>query len=282
MSWWETPIFQLGESPVTVRSVVVLSITLLVVGVFARIARAGLMRLLRRGGTADEGRAYSIARIVEYLVFAVGVLVGLENVGVSLTALAAFGAVLSVGIGFGLQNIAQNFISGVILLIERPIAQGDVIDVGGTLGRVEEIGLRATRVLTLDGISVLVPNNRLISEDVRNLQLPSAQNRLRIAVGVAYGSDLSLVRETLSEVAAADSRVLEDPAPVVFFQSFGESSLDFELAVWLGDAWMRPRVASDLRFAIDAAFRREGIQIPFPQRDLHLVSGAFAQPAAEA
>ncbi|MCA9604572.1 MAG: mechanosensitive ion channel [Myxococcales bacterium] len=282
MSWWETPLFRLGDSPVTVLSVIILSVTVLVSAIGARALRAGLVRVLRRGGATDEGRAYSIGRIVEYLVFTGGILIGLENVGVSLTALAAVGAVLSVGIGFGLQNIAQNFISGVILLIERPVSQGDVIQVGENLGRVEEIGLRATRVLTFDGISVLVPNSRLISEDVRNLQLPTSRNRLRVGVGVAYGSDLSLVRKILGEVAGADRRVLTEPAPRVFFQSFGDSSLDFELAVWIDDAWARPIVASDLRFAIDAAFRRHGVTIPFPQRDLHLVSGLPGRASEEA
>ena len=140
--------------------------------------------------------------------------------------------------------------------------------------------MRATRIVTRDGVSVLVPNSQLVSAEVRNLHAPRRTNRLRVAVGVAYGSDTSLVRKVLLEVAASDSRILKHPEPEVFFDNFGNSSLDFELAVWLDDAELRQRVSSDVRFAIDAAFRKHGIRIPFPQRDLHLVSGFDAVRSA--
>jgi small-conductance mechanosensitive channel len=140
-------------------------------------------------------------------------------------------------------------------------------------GTVVGIEMRATRVMTRDGISVLVPNSKLISDEVSNLSAPEPTTRLRVGVGVAYGSDTKRVRDVLLEVAANDGRLLKEPAPTVFFREFGSSSLDFELCVWLDDPQVRPRVASDLRFAIDRAFRDHQITIAFPQLDLHLASG---------
>lgn len=267
-----TELFDLGETPVTPLSLIVLSVTILVTLVIARFARTALRRVLKR--RIHEGTAYAIARIAQYAIIVGGVLIGLDNVGVSITTFAALGAIVSVGIGFGLQNIAQNFISGLILLVERPIEVGDVLELAnGELAKVIEIEMRATRIRTLDGVSVLVPNSKLISEDVRNLHAPLPNNRLRVAVGVAYGSDVQLVREVLMKVAQDDVRILSEPRPVVLFQEFGDSSLNFDLAVWLDNAELRPLIASDLRFAIDQTFREHNIEIPFPQRDLHIRSG---------
>ena len=269
----ESELFHFGETSVTPLSLLIFLVTVAVTLFVARFARTIIGRVLRRKGQVNEGIAYAVGRIAQYAIIVVGVLLALENIGISVTAFAALGAILSVGIGFGLQNIAQNFISGLILLIERPIQQGDILEVaGGTVGRVTDIGMRATTIQTLDGVSILVPNSALISEEVRNFHAPHPTNRIRIAVGVAYGSDTALVRETLLAVAKADARVKESPAPDVIFQDFGDSSLDFELAVWLDNAEIRTKLASDLRFAIDAGFREAGITIPFPQRDLHLIS----------
>ena len=271
MSWWDRPLFEFGETPVTMASVLVLLVTLLVSAALARAIRLTVIRVLRGTDAGTEGRAYAAARIAEYLVFGLGCFVGLENVGVSMGALAAAGAFLSVGIGFGLQDIARNFLSGIVLLVERPVAHGDVIQVGDTLGTVEEIGLRATRITTLDGVSVIVPNSRLIGEEVQNLHGPTPDNRLRVLVGVAYGSDLRQVREVLLRVAEDHGLVLPQPAPYVFFNAFGDSSLDFELAVWIKDAARRPIVASELRFMMEAKLRANAISIPFPQRDVHVI-----------
>ncbi len=277
MDWLEhhlrTELFHFGSTAVTPLSLGGFVITVIVVMLLGRGIRVLITRLLARRTKASEGAAYAIGRIVQYVVVASGILLGLENVGVSLTALTALGAVVSVGIGFGLQNITQNFVSGVILLLERPVQKGDFVRLGGTEGSVIDIEMRATRVLTRDGISVLVPNSKLITEDVINLSAPTTTNRIRIGVGVAYGSDTQLVRRVLLEVATKDGRVRKDPKPVVYFTDFGDSSLDFELAVWLDNPEVQPQVASDLRFAIDAAFRKHDISIPFPQRDLHLISG---------
>lgn len=264
-------LFRLGQTTVTPLSVGLLVLAIIVSVVLGRIARAVVTRVL--SGPGREGVAYAIGRMAQYLVVVLGVLLGLENAGVSLGALATLGAIVSVGIGFGLQNIAQNFISGVILLIERPIQKGDWLQMGDVEGSVTEIEMRATRVVTRDGVSVLVPNSKLISDEVHNLSAPTTLNRLRISVGAAYGSDSELVRKTLLDVASANDEVVDYPAPLVYFTRFGDSSLDFVLNVWIDNPKRRPDVNSDLHFAIDAAFREAGISMPFPQRDLHLVSG---------
>jgi small-conductance mechanosensitive channel len=276
------PLFSLSGRPVTLLALFALLVTVVVSVLAGLIARRALQRLLLRRGTAEKGLAYALGRIAQYVVVVSGVLFGLDNVGLSLTTLATVGAVLTVGIGFGLQNIAQNFISGLILLLERPVQQGDFVSIGDLIGRVDEIALRATRVISRDGVAVIVPNSVLITATVINLSAGMPNYRARVKVGVAYGSDLAKVRDLLLELAAAHEEVLADPAPHVFFRAFGDSSLDFELTVWLADPQHDPYVTSDLRFAIDAAFRLRGIEIPFPQRELHFRADAAGAPGVVA
>jgi potassium-dependent mechanosensitive channel len=204
-----------------------------------------------------------------------GILLALQNLGVSITALAGLGAILAVGIGFGLQNIAQNFVSGVILLLERPVKKGDFVVVGDTRGTVRSIHARATVITTLDNVDILVPNGEFITEAVVNQTYRDRQVRVRIDVGVAYGSDTELVRQTLLRVANEQEGVVRKSDTQVFFQDFGDSALEFSLRVWLSDPLIQNRVSSELRFAIDRAFRKADIEIPFPQRDLHLKTKNF-------
>jgi small-conductance mechanosensitive channel len=207
---------------------------------------------------------------VQYAVITAIVLVGLDNFGISVASLAALGAFLSVGVGFGMQNIVQNFVSGLILLVEQPVRRGDVVKTGDVVGVVDDIAMRATRIITRDGASIIVPNSELITGRVFNLSAPTTIYRVRVSVGVAYGSDTALVRDTLRSVAKQHPRVLETRPPEIYFRDFADSALTFELCVWLDDPQAEPVVTSDLRFAIDAAFRAAGIEIPFPQRDLHI------------
>jgi potassium efflux system protein len=273
-SFLNRKIFAISGSPITPLSLLALALAMVAVFALGRWARRLVSRvILSRGNDAQRGLAYSIGAIVQYSVTILGVLVALDNVGISLTALAAFGAILTVGIGFGLQNIAQNFISGIILLIERPVQKGDFIIVGNTVGTVDSISMRATRVLSRDNVSIIVPNSKLITETVINQSAPDGIFRAHVAIGVAYGSDTKVVHDTLLTVAKSVPAVLAVPAPAVFFRDFADSSLSFELVIWLADPAPEPRVTSDLRFGIDAAFRAAGIEIPFPQRDLHLRSG---------
>jgi potassium efflux system protein len=240
--------------------------SIVVANVLARWLRGAL-----RARGIPLGTQFAAAKIVSYAVIAIGMMVASNSMGLRLDALIATSAVVAVGIGFGLQNIAQNFISGVILLIEQPVRKGDFVRVGDALGVVDDIGLRATTIVTRDEVTILVPNSKLVVEPVINHSRPSTKLRVRVTVGVAYGSDTARVRDELVAVAKASRGILETPAPEVRFEGFGDSSLDFALLAWIPEPQTDLRACSDLRFAIDAAFRRVGIEIPFPQRELHLI-----------
>ena len=264
-------LFRVGGTDVTLASLISFVVFLLLAFVVSRVLQRTMKRVYSRRGI-DEGVQYALNRLLHYAVLAIGIFLALDNLGISVTALAGVGAILAVGIGFGLQNIAQNFVSGLILLLERPVKRGDFVEVGSSKGTVREIRGRATLVTTVDNVDILVPNGQFITEPVVNQTFVNRRIRIRVDVGVAYGSDTELVRNTLERVGRAHEMVMEDPAPKVWFTSFGDSSLDFALLVWIDEPILQPQIASDLRFAIDQAFRAAGVEIPFPQRDLHLRS----------
>jgi small-conductance mechanosensitive channel len=278
---FDEPLFVIGGTAVTIASVISFVVFLLAAYAASWLLRRSLRRVYRRRAV-DEGVQHALDRLLHYAVVALGAFVALENLGVSITALAGVGAILAVGIGFGLQNIAQNFVSGLILLLERPVKKGDFVEVGDVRGTVRDIRARATVVTTLDNVDIIVPNGQFITEAVTNETYGDRRKRVRITVGVAYGSDTARVRDTLLRVAQHTAEVLADPPPQVLFKDFGESSLDFQLLAWLADPRDENAVASEMRFAIDQAFRAEGIEIPFPQRDLHLRSGLPAPPSPDA
>ncbi len=237
----------------------------------ASMTTRSLRKLLAARGFST-GSQFAVAKIVRYILIALGSMIAAESMGVKLDALLAASTVLAVGIGFGMQNITQNFISGLILLIEQPVRKGDFIKAGDTVGVIEDIGLRATRIVTRDEVALIVPNSRLITEAVVNHSQPTLKVRIKITVGVAYGSDVPKVRETLLKVTENDTHVLHEPKAEVRLEDFGDSALQFSLLVWIPDARLDLRVASDLRFEIEEAFREAKIEIPFPQRDVHLRS----------
>ncbi len=189
-----------------------------------------------------------------------------------MTTLAALSAVLMVGIGFGLQNITNNFISGLVLIFERPIQVGDLIEVSNIIGTVSAINARSTTVTTIDNSTIIVPNSQFISESLTNWSYQDPRIRLHIRVGVSYGADIELVREILLAVGKVHSEVLKEPEPIVYFNEFGDSSLNFDLIVWIEKPLHKFQIRSDLNFATVYAFREKGIEIPFPQRDLHVRS----------
>lgn len=201
-----------------------------------------------------------------------GVLFALNHIGFDMTALTAVGAVLGVGIGFGLQNLANNFISGLVLLFERPIQVGDFVEVSGVLGTVQSVNARSTTVDTQDHIAIIVPNSNFVSQNVTNWSYRDTRTRIHVRVHVALKSDPRKVEATLLEVARAHQAVLSDPEPRVQFLSFGESALQFDLLVWIDEPPQQFFVRSDLNFAISDLFKERGIEIPFPQRDLHVRS----------
>jgi small-conductance mechanosensitive channel/uncharacterized protein YndB with AHSA1/START domain len=223
----------------------------------------------------ERGAREALITLFGYVGFIVAVLIGLTQAGVDLGGLAIVSGALALGIGFGMQEIANNFVSGLILLFERPIRAGDFVTVGDVEGFVRSIRIRATEIETLDNQNVLVPNSELISGRVTNWVLRDTFGRLRVVVGVAYGSDIEKVREILEAVANEHPEAITDgraPAPRALFMGFGDSSLDFELRVRIARIDRRFSVQSDINFSIDKAFREANITIPFPQRDLHLIS----------
>jgi small-conductance mechanosensitive channel len=220
----------------------------------------------------ETGVRVSIAKLAHYVLVFVGFVLALLALGFDFTKLTIILSALGVGIGFGLQAVVNNFVSGLILLFERPVRVGDYIEIGGNWAEIQKIGLRATTVQTFDQADVIIPNADLITNQVTNWTLSNRRVRLIVPVGVAYGSDVALVMETLMACGGASSNVAKTPAPQVLFLRFGESSLDFELRVWVLDAEERIKVQSELHQAIDRSFREAKIEIAFPQRDLHLRS----------
>jgi small-conductance mechanosensitive channel len=269
----EFPLFHLGGTAVTtlglLQFALFVGLLLIVEAMFRRLVT---QRLLARTHL-DEGIRFAIARITGYIFLTIGFYIALKMVGIDLSSLAVLAGALGVGLGFGLQNIVHNFISGLIILAERPVSIGDRVEVNGVAGQVAKISLRSTTVVTNDNISVIVPNSSFISEPVVNWSHGDPKVRINIPVGIAYGSDVPKFKRLMLEVAAAQKEVLTDPAPNVFFIGFGDSSLDFELGVWTAQMSRNPkRFRSEINYAIEAALRQNGIQIPFPQRDLHLKS----------
>jgi small-conductance mechanosensitive channel len=225
--------------------------------------------------TMGQGARDAMVTIIGYIMFLIAIMAGLSAAGFDFGNIAIIAGALSVGIGFGLQNIVNNFVSGLILLFERPIRKGDWIEVGGTEGVVKDIQIRSTVIQTFDRSDVIVPNSELISGQVTNWVLSSKSGRAIIPIGVAYGTDTEKVRDILMAIAEENEDVVKSgymPKPVVLFREFGDSSLNFELRVFLHNVDSRLGIISDLNFAIDKAFKEEGIEIPFPQRDLHVKS----------
>lgn len=221
---------------------------------------------------AEKGVQLSITRLVHYAVLTIGFFVMLNALGFQLSQLALLGGALGVGIGFGLQAIVNNFTSGLILLFERPIKVGDAIRIGTELGEVKNLGLRATIIQTYDNAEIVVPNSDLITQQVTNFTLAERKVRVRVPVGVAYGTEVSKVLDILRACGKANPMVLSTPAPTALFLAFGASSLDFELRVWIPDFLDSVQVLSDLNQDIDNEFALNNIEIPFPQSDLHLRS----------
>jgi small-conductance mechanosensitive channel len=209
----------------------------------------------------------------QYVVVVIGVFISFQFLGINMTGLAVIFGFLSVGIGFGLQNITSNFISGLIVLFERPISVGDRVSVNNIEGDIQEINIRSTKVKTLDNISIIVPNSEFVSKDVINFSHGDTTYRLSIDVGVSYSSDLDKVLKALNEVAEESEDVLKHPEHDVHLRSFGDSAWDMKLLVWIPDVKKRYSVQNALNQAIVRKFAEYDIEIPFPQRDLHVRSG---------
>jgi len=266
---WE--IVTLGEASVTVGGVVMTSLTIaLALMLAAWLIRKFSQHLLK--SDRDANQVQLINRALWAAVIATLFFTALGMLKVPLGAFAFISGAVAIGIGFGAQNIINNFISGWILMGERPIRIGDLLEVNGTLGRVEAINTRSTRIKRVDGVRIVVPNSHLLENMVVNWNLGDDDIRIFVSVGVAYGSPVRLVAELIEKAVTEQEDVLQDPAPRILFQDFGNSALEFEAYFW---TQLRPggdmrRLRSEIRFRIDELFRENGITIAFPQRDVHL------------
>jgi potassium efflux system protein len=293
LAWGETQTVIVGlvkviSHPIKIGSMSLSLLGFIYAGMILLLTHAAVRvwrRFLRKQILVDSGLELgfqeSIATVTTYLLWGLGILVALNVMGLSTTSIAvAFGA-LSIGLGFGLQNIFNNFISGLILLFERPVQVGDVVQVNDVWGTVMKITVRSTVVQTFDNASLIIPNSDMISNQVTNWSFKDPRLRRIITIGVAYGSDVELVRETLLEVARGHRKVLKSPKPDVLFDDFGDSALIFKLRLWSTiDDFVQ--VETDIRFEIDRLFRERKIEIPFPQQDIHLRSvSAGAQLAVK-
>jgi small-conductance mechanosensitive channel len=268
------PLAQLGNSTVTLGGLFTLLVLLALVLILERVFRRILVERVLSRTQLEPALRFAIGRIAGYLFIALGFVMALNNAGLEISSLTVLAGAVGIGLGFGLQNIINNFFSGLIILAERPVAIGDRIEVGGVAGMVTRINMRSTTVVTNDNITIIVPNSDFISTAVTNWSHGDPKVRLRVPFGVAYGSNVSLLKRVILEVAARHPAVLKEPSPSLFFVGFGESSLDFELGVWTIEMAHNPiRFRSDLYYAIEQALRDNEIEIPFPQRDLHIRSG---------
>ena len=241
----------------------------------SRTKRFLFNRFLAQSGL-DRSLQYAIAQIVSNIVLIVGIFIVLDNAGIHLGALTVFAGAVGVGVGFGLQNIASNFISGLVILAERPITVGDRVEVAGIIGQVQHIRARSTVIVTNDNITMIVPNSKFIDSPVTNWTYGDPRVRFRVPVGVAYGSDIEKVREALIAAGKENPHTLSDPEPSVFLDKFGNNAIEFELVVWSSEMSYRPRrYKSDLNFAIEKKLREAGIEFAFPQRDIHIRGGVL-------
>ncbi len=263
------PLFIFGATEFSVWYLMKLVIAILILSWLSKRIRNVLVHRVLIRYNDDIGVRQAIGTIVRYIFFVFGLFVVIHASGIDLSGLALLGGALGVGIGFGLQNITNNFVSGVVILLERPVKVGDRIEVGGTTGDVVKISARATTVVTNDGISVIIPNSELVSSRVTNWSLTGKMVRFKIPIPVPYGTDQDQVLRLLMEVAAEDSNVAKDPSPSIRLKEFGPSAIIFELVIWTSKLLQRQgMMRSRINMAVYRKFNQNGISMPLPQLDV--------------
>jgi small-conductance mechanosensitive channel len=269
----EYKIFDISGRSLTVFNLLLIVFIYIIVRVITKALSLLFLKRIAPKYQIDEGKAFSMLQLVKYFMYVIAFALALESLGINISLLLAGSAALLVGLGLGIQEIFKDLVSGLILLFEGSLKVGDVIEVDQLVGVVKEINIRTSKVRTRDGIIIIVPNSNFINEKVINWSNSSKLTRFHIKVGVAYGSDVNLVREILIQCAATDQHISQRPKPFVRFTDFADSSLEFQLYFWTERVWTIENTKSDLRFAIDEQFRQKGVVIPFPQRDLHIKGG---------
>jgi len=269
---WNTELWKAGEAQIYLSQVII-AIALIVVGVIAiRWIGASLVKRALKANHASQNTIYAFRKLFSFLAYVLIVLIALPVAGIPITIFAVLGGALAIGVGFGAQNLLNNLISGMILIAERPIRIGDIVELENERGRIEEIGNRCVRIKRFDGVHVLVPNSYFLEQRVVNWTLVSTEIRSTVTVGVAYGSPIEKVRELMLQAAQEHDKIVQELQIEVFFDDFGDNSLNFNLLFWTEVE--RPmdirRVQSDIRFKLDKLFAENDITIAFPQRDVHL------------
>jgi len=262
-------IFNIGDSLVTVSTLAVSLFIVALAFVFARVAERASIGFLAGRGVRDADSASATGRLMYYAVLALGFAIAIDTLGVDLTALFAAGAFFAIALGFAMQNITQNFVSGLILLVERTIKPNDIIEVEGRMVKITKLGMRATVVRTWDSEDYIIPNSILVSQTVKNFTLRDRLYRIRALVGVTYGSDMAEVRRVLEKVTYDLAWRETSMNPVILMREFGSSSVDFDVSVWVNDPFQRSLGLSNLNEAIWAALKEADITIAFPQLDVH-------------
>ena len=265
-------LFQIANTPISLTTIATVAVVMVVASWLSRAIQSAVRKttVLRLGDKVNSATLKAIERLIHYLVLMLGLGVGLQTAGVNLSALFAAGAVFAVGIGFAMQNIAQNFVSGVIVLAEQVIRPGDILEVDGHVVRVEEMGIRSTVVRTLNEEFLILPNSHLAQNTVKNFSLKKGTLRIRVTVGVAYESDMKQVEAVLLAAAETIGDQADSPSPRVLLDAFGDSSVNYEVSIWIKTPWDLRTRASELRQAIWWHFKAANITISFPQLDVHL------------
>jgi small-conductance mechanosensitive channel len=257
-----------GDASIHVSDIVLLALVLVSTRMLLWIVKRVIGQRIKTR-KLDAGRSMAVFQIFKYFVVVAAIVIGLDIIGVKVTLLLAGSAALLVGIGLGVQQLFNDLVSGIVLLVEGTVTVDDIVELDGMVGKIEEINLRTSQLLTRDAISILVPNSKLVSDNVINWSHNRKLTRFKVGVGVAYGSDVPLVRQLIKEATISHPDVAGDPEPVVRMIDFGDSSLDFEVYFWSQKMWQIEDVRSEIRIAVDRLFRENQVTIPFPQRDLH-------------
>lgn len=278
------PFLQIHEFSLNAWKLIFFFSILLSARLLVGLIRLVLNRRLKTLGNFDEGRRYAIISIAKYFIYTLAFLLAMDMAGLDITLLVAGSTALLVGLGFGLQNTFNDFISGIVLLFEGSLQIGDVVEINQIVGRVTHIGLRTSKIETRDRVIMIVPNSKFVSDAVINWSHQRESSRFKVSVGVAYGSDVDKVKSILLSIASQHPEVVQDPPPRVLFKEFGDSALQFELYFFTGMGFEAEFIKGDLRFEINRNFRAAKITIPFPQRDVHFhavpIPNSISTPAS--
>lgn len=266
------PLFSINQTSISISSIFFFLLIVFSFVIFARFLKNKLLNKILTNFKLEDGLQFTLLRLTQYIVIFIGMVVAFQFIGIDLSGLAVILGFLSVGIGFGLQNITSNFIAGLILLFERPIKVGDRVTVGNTEGDVENITIRSTTIKSLNNISIIVPNSDFITATVTNWSHGDSRIRVDMNIGVSYNSDLDLVINTLKDIAKDNHDVLPAPEPEVHLSEFGDSAWNMKLRFWIEHPQRYYYIRSEINCEIVRRFRKNNIEIPFPQRDLHIRS----------